>query len=116
MAITTFAPAVPPSPGSDIKTTVKKLQAEFGDGYSQAVPDGINSIRRELSLNWDMLTPDQSAVIIAFFEARGGCEPFYYTPSDDASPKKWTCDDWREKRGDGGFRSISATFKQSFLL
>jgi phage-related protein len=116
MAHTTFHPPVPPSPGTSDKAVIKKLVAEFGDGYSQAVPDGINSLRREISLDWNLLTPEQAGEIIMFFRARGGCEPFFWTPSDETTALKWICDDWKEKRGEGGFRSISATFKQSFLL
>lgn len=116
MPYTTFTPSIPPSPGTSDTIKVKKLEAEFGDGYSQAVPDGINHLRREISLDWELLTPAQSNEIIAFFRARGGCEPFYWTPSDEATPVKWICDDWVEKRNEGGMRSISAKFKQSFLL
>lgn len=116
MTVLTFAPTVGPSPGTTDKPTIKKLQADFGDGYSQAVGDGINYIRRELSLEWELLTPDQAVEITNFLRARGGVEPFYYTPSDELAPVKWTCDDWSDKRGQGGMRSVTAKFKQSFLL
>lgn len=116
MPYTTFTPPVPPSPGTSDAIQIKKLEAEFGDGYSQAVPDGINHMRREISLDWELLTPTQSNQIIAFFRARGGCEPFYWTPSDETTALKWVCEEWSEKRGEGGMRSISAKFKQSFLL
>lgn len=116
MAYTTFTPPVAPSPGTSDTIKIKKLEAEFGDGYSQAIPDGLNNLRREISLDWDLLTPTQSSQIITFFRARKGCEPFYWTPSDETTPLKWVCDEWTERRIDGGMRSISAKFKQSFLL
>lgn len=116
MPYSTFNPVIAPSPGTSDKTSVKKLQAEFGDGYSQAVPDGLNSIRREITVDWDMLTPTDAATIIDFFRARGGVEPFYWTPSDETTALKWICESWTERRNEGGFRSVNATFKQSFLL
>ena len=112
----TFTPPVAPSPGTSDKPIIKKLQAEFSDGYSQSVPDGINHIKREIGLEWDLLTPTQSTEIVNFLRARGGCEPFYWTPSDEVVALKWICEEWSEKRGEAGFRSITATFKQSFLL
>jgi len=111
----TFTPPVAPSPGSEDKTTLKLLKADFGDGYSSNVPDGINYIRHELSLTWDVLTPTDAATITAFFEARKGCEPFYYTPSDQPTPLKWVCIDWTRRKIDGGLESIQAKFTQSFI-
>ena len=116
MAYETFYPIVPPSPGTSDKPEIKLLEAEFGDGYSQAVPDGINHIRRNMSLSWDLLTPSQASVIIDFFIARKGCEPFWWTPSDEITPIKWVCKDWDSKKTTGGFIEISAKLKQSFLL
>ncbi len=116
MPYTTFIPPVPPSPGTSDTPKIRKLEAEFGDGYSQAVPDGINHIRREMTLDWDLLTPTQSNEIIDFFRARGGCEPFFWTPSDELTPLKWICAEWSDKRGEGGMRSVSAKFMQSFLI
>lgn len=116
MTILTFNPTVPPSPGTSDKPNIKKLQADFGDGYSQAVPDGINHIKREISLSWDLLTPVQATELTDFFRARQGCEPFYYTPSDELTALKWICDDWSDTRSDGGFRRVTAKLMQSFLL
>jgi phage-related protein len=116
MSFTTFNPPVPPSPGTSDQPRIRKLEAEFGDGYSQAVPDGLNHIKREISLDWDLLTPTQSNDIIAFFRARGGCEPFFWTPSDETTALKWICEEWSEKRIEGGMRAVTAKFVQSFLI
>src|SRR5690606_29261995 len=44
-AIPTFDPPFAPSPGAQNKPEIKILQAEFGDGYSQPTPNGLNHIR-----------------------------------------------------------------------
>jgi phage-related protein len=116
MAFRVFYPPVPPSPGTADKPEVKLFKADFGDGYTQATPAGLNHIRRVLSLRWDMLIPDDCQTILDFLEDHAGCTPFYYAPSDEADPIKWTCEDWSDARLNNGLRSLTATLKQSFTL
>lgn len=111
-----FTPDPPPSPGTEDKPEFKLLESEFGDGYTQSAPEGLNHIRRVLTLTWDLLLPAQSAAMMTFIRNRKGTDPFYYTPSDETDPVLWTCKDPRDKRLDNGFRSFSATFRQSFQL
>lgn len=116
MALQIFTPAVPPSPGTTDKPEFKVLRADFGDGYSAAAPNGLNSVRRVLSLAWDTLLPEQARAITGFLQARAGAEAFFYTPSDEQAPVRWTCEDYTDKRGEGGLRTVTATFRQSFNL
>jgi phage-related protein len=116
MTLATFTPPRKPDRGTEDTPKVKVLKAEFGDGYTQSSPDGLNHIRRQMTLSWEMLNPTQAAAITGFFVAQLGCTPFWWTPSDETTPVKWTCEDWKDKRGDGGFRTVQATFVQSFNL
>jgi phage-related protein len=113
MALQTFNPPVPPSPGTDIKPEMKINRAEFGDGYTQEQPAGLNHLRRVVTLQWDVLTIEQAAAIEAFFEAHGGYQPFHYALSDDVQ-RKWTCDTWGLVRGTPN--TFTATFRESFAL
>lgn len=110
----TFVPPRPPDGGTQDKPEWKVLKAEFGDGYTQMAPDGINPIRRVLSLTWSYLTPSQSNPMVAFLQAHIG-QTFLYSPTDEA-PEKWTCEDYTDKRENGGLRTLSITFRQSFNL
>jgi phage-related protein len=103
---------VAPSPGTSDKPTITILKPDFGDGVSN-VRDGINNIRREMTLTWEVLQPDQANVIVSFLEARGGTTPFWWAPSDE-TPLKWTCKDWSDKRQQGGLRMVTAVFRQCF--
>jgi phage-related protein len=114
MALQTFIPPLPPSEGTSVTQKLKLLKAEFGDGYTQITRDGINHIRKSIRLTWDLLHPDDAAIITDFLTFHGGDTPFFYTPSDELTPIKWTCSDWSDTRGQGGYRAISATFEQSF--
>lgn len=116
MPLQTFTPPVAPSPGTGRTQQIKLLKAEFGDGYTQTALDGLNPIRRSLDLTWETLTPTQAKTITDFLNARGGTDPFWYTPSDETAPVKWTCEQWSDKNKKGGFRTITATFVQSFSL
>ena len=116
MSFATFTPPIAPSPGTQVKPKIKLLKAEFGDGYTQYTPDGLNSIKRSLTLNWETLLPSQAASIVSFLTAQGGYKPFYYTPSDETTPIKWLCEVWDDKRGNGGLRTVNATFEESFNI
>ncbi len=116
MAIPTFTPPKPPSPGTERKPELKIKTTEFGDGYTQETADGLNHIRRTISLTWETLTPTERNTIDSFMTERGGYLPFYYTPSDESTPVKWTCKEWGDRSGKMGFKTFSATFKQYFGL
>jgi phage-related protein len=116
MALLTFTPPIPPSPGTTNKPKVGVFKAEFGDGYTLSAPAGINNIKRVLTLQWDLLSPTNANIITSFFTARLGTQPFYYTPSDESTPVKWTCEEWSDRRGKSGMRSVNCTFEQSFTL
>ncbi|WP_410824338.1 phage tail protein [Methylobacterium oryzisoli] len=116
MTIPTFYPPVAPSPGTTNKPELALLKAEFGDGYSLTVPNGLNHIRKVITLKWDVLTSAQAAQITAFLEERGGHQPFYYTPSRTSTPVKFTCEDWSETQNAAGLSAFTATLKQDFSL
>lgn len=94
MALTTFNPPVKPSPGTNVSRDLKILEAEFGDGYSQPTPDGLNHIKHKVKLQWNGLTEVEYTAINAFFTARGGTEAFYYQPAGFSTPLKWRCKEW----------------------
>lgn len=94
MTLVTFSPSIAPSPGTSHKFKVNLFEAEFGDGYTQAMPRGLNHIRRTVSLRWDGLTEFQMAELISFFEGQGGYRPFWYQPRGFVAALKWTCREW----------------------
>lgn len=115
MTINFLQPDVAPSPGTSRKTQAKRLIAEFGDGYSLPVPDGINSLKQEISLKWDLLLPDQALLLVKFFESKKACEPFFWIPSDRTTRAKWICEEWSDETLDSGFKTVSAKFKETFI-
>lgn len=113
MPLPTFNPPVGPSPGTGWGRKLKILEADFGDGYSQPTPHGLNHMKKELSLNWGGLRESQMLVIDNFFAERGGTKAFYFRPAGHAAPLKWTCKEWDAKIEDGVWK-MTATLEQSF--
>lgn len=114
MALPTFTPPVGPSPGTAHKPTVNLWETEFGDGYSQPTPKGLNHIRKNVSLSWSALTFEDMRAIVDFLEARAGCEPFYFQPYGETAPRKWTCKDWSYS-AEAPWK-VTAELVQSFTL
>jgi phage-related protein len=114
MTLATFVPFRAPRDGTLDSPKFKILKADFGDGYTQWTREGINTVRRSLSLSWEDMTPTQAKSLTDFFNDQGGVSPFYWTPSDETVALKWTCDNYTDKRGQGGLRTVTATFDQSF--
>lgn len=112
MPFATFTPPVAPSPGTTITPVVALNETNFGDGYSQASPKGINSLRRQVNYRWDALTLEQAKAIEGFFIAQAGYKPFMWTVRGDSAPTKWRCKSWT--RTDQTPSTITATFEEWF--
>ncbi len=94
MPLLTFNPNPRPSPGSQVTRTLALNEAEFGDGYTQASPRGLNHQRLTITLKWEGLTPSQKDALEAFFVQHGGYRAFAYTPLGFSGALKWTCKEW----------------------
>jgi phage-related protein len=113
MPLETLTPPYPPSPSTTTKPPLSLREADFGDGYSQVTPAGLNHIRRTVTLVWEALSADQAASLEAFFEAHGGYQPFLYALSGDTA-RQWRCKDWNRKRDTP--TTISATLTEDFTI
>lgn len=84
-------------------------QAQFGDGYVQSSPDGINNIERTHALNFTLLNLATYQAIMAFLENQNGAAFDWTTPSGTTG--RFVCEEWSDDAY-GVTYSISATFKQ----
>lgn len=84
---------------------------QFGDGYEQRAPDGINADLRKRSLSFTARSSAEALAILAFLEAQGGTASFDYTHPGDSS-RKYVCKSW--KVTDTGYliKAITAEFQQ----
>lgn len=67
---------ITPDKGLTRKKAPRVLVAEFGDGYEQRIPDGINNIKEELSLSFVNRTKEVIDDVCAFLDATKGVTKF----------------------------------------
>ena len=65
-----------PTYSSNVDTEMKRIVAQFGDGYSQRQRDGINSNKVMLSLVFEDRTDREKNAIKNFLEEKGGVDYF----------------------------------------
>lgn len=101
-----------PAPGQSKNVTPRVLKAQFGDGYSQRVGDGINFKPRTYQL---VFNREMSVIleIDAFLNARAGIEAFIWTPLNGTAGV-WLCESWVKTDTLLNVGSISATFIEVF--
>ena len=90
--------------------------AQFGDGYSQRVPDGINSRVESWSVSWPGLNETDYQTVISTLDAAGAATALTWTPPGDSTVKKYvlTPDGYSVMHHGRGLYSISATLQQVF--
>ena len=112
MALPVFNPPVGPSfpAGEEVKPRVN--WGQFGDGYKQGAPDGINHLDMTMDLSWENVTQAEKNAITAFFEARQGCQPFTYTL--DGNTRTWVATEWSSVKNTPNSYVLTATFERNF--
>lgn len=114
MTTPTFTPPIAPTPGMKNKPEIALLKADFGDGYTQVAPRGINNVRKVYDMSWDVLFPDEADEIIVFLEQQKGSNPFFFIVPGTSKQVKFTCETWSDQTNAAGFRAVTATFRQNF--
>lgn len=110
----TFVPPINPTVGTAIRPEIKKLKAEFGDGYRQRAPDGLNHVRYVYELTWEGALASIDEILL-FLDARGAVEAFLYTPVGELLPKTFVCEEWSKVRSTP-LGKLTAKFTQVFDL
>ena len=111
------APALPAVAVSsaDPQRRARLREVQFGDGYKQAAPDGLNSVETSYRMRWQAVSAADAASLDAFFTARRGSEPFSWRPDGEPAALLWRCKRWRVARIKGGpLRTVTATFERFF--
>lgn len=89
--MTTFTPPIVPSvSGTTQAKTPRVRRADFGDGYSQRGRDGLNYVKRTVTLTWESLSAADAATLDTFFDGVAGADAFAYTLPLESTEYKWT--------------------------
>lgn len=92
-------------------------RTQFGDGYAQDAPDGLNPIVQSWKLSFKDCENSVADQIIAFFRARvtstAGLEAFSWVPVWATAPILVKCETWSRTVTDTwGECDVTATFTQ----
>lgn len=102
-----------PTYGVEASTKPRVLEATFGDGYTQRVANGMNTMMETWNLTFSNLPESVAVAIDTFFRARGGVEAFTWkTPRDSVATKNFLCREWKTVYADEDKSSVQASFEQ----
>lgn len=90
------------------------INAQFGDGYSQRMINGINSITREWSVSFNSKSLSVANSIESFLVARKGVEGFLWVPPGEATTYAVICPEWSRSYDTHISATIQAKFVQIF--
>lgn len=105
-----FTPPIAPQAASADRSA-RVISNKFGDGYEQAVLDGLNAQETSLSLSWPVLTFEQCNEIDKFFSDNKGKSFLWALPGQEQ--KRWRCDAWKTEY-EACAAKVSATLKEVF--
>lgn len=89
-------------------------KAQFGDGYAQRVASGINNAPRTWQVPLSVSKADHDTVN-SFLLARGGYDPFFWTPPGASSPVVVVCEKWSVSQLAGAtIQRLSMEFQEVF--
>lgn len=90
---------------------------QFGDGFAQRRPSGLNSARREWSVSWTLLTREEMETIRGFLMSRLGVYAFLWSVPEESEALRVLCKQPPSHSYDGfEHYSLSATFTEDFGL
>lgn len=110
---------VVPDRGMSWKTEPQVLKNEFGDGYTQRLSKGLNSLKQNITVNFANRTKADVDDIVAFFETKKGVTAFTFTVPDSNSGSselavKVICTDWSQNWENDDYYSVTATFERVY--
>lgn len=103
---------------SSKSTKNRIIKAQYGNGYTQTVRDGLNSDIDSWILVWMPLTGSDLASLRSFITTVGVTTWFTWTPFGESTSKKWAIvqDSIKEKLFNYDSIQISFTIEQRFDL
>jgi phage-related protein len=87
-------------------------KAEFGDGYSQAVADGLNNEKQSWPLTFTV-KKSEAELIRDFFDQHKGSQSFAWTPPL-GTLSLWTVEKYAITPLGANIYRINATFEQAY--
>lgn len=111
-------PDIAPSYPSAVPNKFNVRRADYGDGYSQRSPVGINNLSKTCSVGFLKRPLEVCDRIEAFLVARQGAEAFWWQHPRDSVRRKWTCSEYTRTSEETcpSHDSITCTFVMEYDL
>ena len=118
MAATTTFPDIEAGIGTKKKKTSNIFIAMFDDGYEQRGRNGINTRKQIWNVVFDNILNADADTIEAFFDARGGTDPFKWTPPNESTERQFieVADSFNRTPGNPNTAIITVQFREVFDL
>jgi len=108
-------PDVPLNFGPSYQIDANVDRAQFGDGYEQTQPGGINYQRRQYSVQATLLTRTEYDTLHDFLAARLNLTPFRWRAPWDDITRQWKCTSLSGPRpSNARFAALQATFVEDY--
>ncbi len=105
-----------PDYGLNAAPTFRVLRAQFGDGYEQRSPDGLNSVRRSWTVTWSVIGAEEKDALMSFLTQMGGVQSFFWTMPDTLEMVRVTCDDPTATYDSFSNHTVTGTFREVFEI
>lgn len=102
---------------SDKTVIFSEVSAQFGDGYEQVAPKGLNNIRESWTIQWGALTTTEKDTVVTALNTVGSWGILTWTPCGDSTQKLYRLskDGYSVKReGANNVFSVSCSLRQVF--
>ena len=110
---------VVPDKGQSRSNEPRVFIAEFGDGYEQRTPQGINNINQSIEVGFTSRPKDEIDDIVAFFESKKGATSFSFVMSDsnggsNEETMKVVCENWSQTWKYDDYYDLKATSRRLY--
>ena len=100
---------------ASMKRSFRVKKAEFGNGYEQVAPDGINPARDEWSIPYVNLTSGERDTVLAALNAVQGWDYLTWLAPGDIDAKKWRMtEQGYSMSSDGNLWTINVNLRQIY--
>lgn len=108
-----------PDKGMNFQSTPRVLRHDFGDGYVQRTPNGLNNIPKTFSVSFNNRVRAEIDDIVAYFESLQGATAFNFTYADtnaggNENTIKVVATSWSRTHSHDNYFSLTATLERQF--
>lgn len=101
------------------RSSAQVLLAQFGDGYEQRIPLGINNLKQEYQVAFKTRPKEEIDDIVTFLQSTKGANNFNFTiPDTNAANAEFTmkvvCSEFNVSYDYGSFYSLEAVFRRVY--